>query len=286
MKPGKKMLVPVIFSKDTMDNINYAVRLASDLEFDEVILIHIIDRFRDKKKREWQTESIHQTIEEYLQEREEHACGMMKNYISMLEGKYQELPVAINYEIGVGLYTEKIIEKTYTDQVSMILLSKDKTGKTKNLVLDNINEIIKRVKCPVWVIPSGAMYQPSKHVVYNSDYNENDFITIKKLTNITSTLKSNLTVLHVVNQMGNEEEQKEKGMVNLLSTMIDSQNIEVMTVGRKGETVAESIDNYANHYERDLIVVYKQHYGIIKEIFADKTKQLIKKTEKPVLVYQ
>lgn len=126
----------------------------------------------------------------------------------------QELakPEKINLLLEQDNFIEVIREKVETYNIDFIAMgTKGASALKKSTVGSHTTDVITRVKCPVFVIPEKATYQPPKSVVFPTDFNSiYKPKVLRTLSHILLLNKAELSVLYVSKRQEELSEQQKK----------------------------------------------------------------------------
>ena len=152
----------------------------------------------------------------------------------------------------------------------------------------NNMDLISELKCPVWIIPKGEVYTPIKNIVYATDYNEEDVTNVKKLISLFQDLKPNVTALHITDSRDFNDRVKKAGFKDMLLEKVPYPSLIVKAIHRQNDDdVAQLLADFAETNHTDLVVVLKQNKSFFERLFkANHTKEILKKSELPVLVFR
>jgi len=150
-----------------------------------------------------------------------------------------------------------------------------------------VQDMVRNIECPVWVLPENSEYQPFQKIIYATDYHEEDIPTLQKLLDLTHGLSPDILALHITDNADFEERVKTAGFQKMLETKTAYNHISAKAlVEKNGENLVHLIDSYATMNRTDLIVVLKENKSFLDRIFnPSAAEQIIKATNIPVLVY-
>ncbi|MEA1896906.1 MAG: universal stress protein [Bacteroidota bacterium] len=148
-------------------------------------------------------------------------------------------------------------------------------------------ELIRNVHCPVWLIPKDAEYQPFQHIIYATDYHNEDIPTLKKLIDLTHFVSPQITALHIAENEDFNLRIKNVGFQKMLLAKTEYKKISVKAlVENEGDDIVGLINKYAASYASDLIVLLKENQHFLDRLFKPSTtEKMIKKAKRPVLIY-
>jgi nucleotide-binding universal stress UspA family protein len=224
---------------------------------------------------------LQQGIEQQIEESEK----MLKNLRAEIA---QEMSMDVfsgqSSEIGVAAdITNDMVSQNKADMVVMEGI-KDKSIWEHPA---NNMDVIKNAKCPVWIVPKGAIYKPAQQIVYATDFKEEDVFNLIHLTRLFPHLAPHITALHITDNPDFEERVKKEGFVEMVQkkTAYRNLNVKALFQNKKEDTV-EMLNEYANKKKGDLVVILKENKSFFKRIFqSSTTKKILKSTQLPVLIY-
>lgn len=148
-------------------------------------------------------------------------------------------------------------------------------------------ELIRNVRCPVWLIPKDTEYQPFHHIIYATDYHNEDISTLKKLIDLTHLVSPQITALHITENADFDLRTKNAGFQKMLEAKTDYNKILVKTlVENDGDDITGLINKYAASYTSDLIVLLKENQHFLERLFKPSTtEKMIKEAKQPFLIY-
>lgn len=215
-----------------------------------------------------------------------------KNVLKSIKEKLHNLKHEISPDVSVDVSIETgsmdVIVNQYIEdgKADMVIQENQDEGGFWFLDSTSTNLVIK-AKCPGWLIPPDIKYKPLKKIVFATDYNEADIITIKNLLDITRQLSPEIIALHITDSGDFEEKAKKTGYRD---TIIEKTNYDKITIKsiieNKDEDMEDIINDYAVNANANLIVLLKQNHSFFDKLLkSSSTKKVIKKTRLPVLVF-
>lgn len=150
-----------------------------------------------------------------------------------------------------------------------------------------VKEMMRTMKCPVWVVPEGAEYQGLHHIVYATDYQEEDISTLRRLIEMTHTFSPEIEALHISDNLDFDEKVKKAGFQQMLENKTGYQMISLNTLQeRNGHDMPDLINSYASRTRTDLIVVLKENKNFLERIFnPSSSEKIMEESDKTILVF-
>jgi nucleotide-binding universal stress UspA family protein len=267
--------------KDSKEFVKYALNLASDLQI-SLHLLYVQDPANYALGSSGITGNAQVQIELNLKKMAEEAkkilVDLVRDYAS------SELLVRISTETGIiRTIIEGLIEN---EKINMVLLESRETDGfwTQN---STDMEIIRNVKCPVWIIPKKSGYKPFREIIYATDYKEEDLVTLKKLIGLTQGFSPGITALHITDDYDFDTRIRKEGFHEIVQRKTSYDKISLKSlVNNEGKDLGPLINDYASLINADLIVVLKENHHFIERLFrSSATKAIVQQANIPVLVY-
>ncbi|SMO45455.1 Universal stress protein family protein [Saccharicrinis carchari] len=224
---------------------------------------------------------IHKTMEEFL----ENSKTILQRYMNELSAEVSNnVFTGITVEIGG---TEVSAEKVINDKnIEMAVIESRAEASFWSQTSSNM-DLIRELKCPVWIIPKGDVYRPIKNIVYATDYNEEDVSNLSKLIHLFPHLMPNITALHITDSGDFNNRIKKAGFKEMIQEKLPYANLIVKAIHRENDDdVAQLLADFAETNQTDLAVVLKQNKSFFARLFKENhTKEILEKSEIPVLVF-
>ncbi|WP_234859348.1 universal stress protein [Aquimarina aquimarini] len=192
----RKILVPVDFSKNAMNALQYAVELFK-YERSDFYIIHAYadevydhtnlvsrDDFNELK------EIVHKNSEEAL----ESVLSTIKEISPNPRHEYRTLSL-------FGSLIDEANDLVDRENIDILIMgTRGKTDDRKLTFGSNTLQVLKYVKCPLLAIPSGCSYSAPKNVLFPTNY----LLPFKRrelklLSTLTKSFRSTINFLHVSN---------------------------------------------------------------------------------------
>ena len=196
-----------------------------------------------------------------------------------------ELP-NLEYQVETGHPPDVISEYGRDERVSAVMLS----GSTGSALFsdDSSNvEIIRKVKCPVWIIPEGITYKPFSEILYATDYHEEDLPNLRQLTKLASRFPASITAVHITRDANFDEKAKGKGFAEMIKQETGYEMVSVKVLPEtKGEPIVDELHNFALMMDADLIVLLRENRGFFDRLrHGSRSEKIARETQLPVLIF-
>ncbi len=205
--------------------------------------------------------------------------------VSKLNASDPDLPL-LEFEVKVGAHPDIIEEYCRSKNVSAVMLSGPREKSVLSEHSGNV-EIIRRISCPIWIVPEGITYKPFSEIMYATDYHEEDIPNMKTLAGFASKFPAGITAIHITSDPDFEEKVKGEGFAAMIRKETGYANISLKVLPeQKGEPLVDEIHRFALMIDADLIVLLRENKGFIDRLLhGSRSEKIAKKTQLPVLIY-
>lgn len=151
----------------------------------------------------------------------------------------------------------------------------------------NTYHVIKKSKCPVWVIPEDAAYKDIKKVVFAWDYSQDNHLSFLQLETLLGIFNPEITMLHISKQKTPISDDVYRALQEeIYNTFGEKENIRFDRIySDDPDTFAEITDNYIHDSQADLLAVSFYDRGVLRNIFhGTLVKDLSEIADYPLLV--
>jgi len=210
---------------------------------------------------------------------------VLKKYIDAIGSEISN-HVIVDAIADIGFAAEKANDLVSNNKADMVVLEGRKDDSFWMQASSNM-DVIKKVICPVWIIPKDAVYKPFTEIVYATDYKKEDISSLKKLINTFPHYSPNITALHITDSAAFEERVKKAGFIEMLKKQTDYEHLWVRALYQsKDNELAQLLNEFAIKSKADLLVLLKENKSFFDRIFhSNHTKEILKTAQLPVLIY-
>jgi nucleotide-binding universal stress UspA family protein len=192
----------------------------------------------------------------------------------------------LEYKIETGEMSEIIKEYCTDKKVDTVMISS--TKERSWLSGDSYQiDLIRKLSCPVWVIPEGIAYKSFSEILYATDYNQEDIPNLKLLARFAARFPASITVVHVSEDIDFEEKVKGAGFARMIRDetgydMIDHKVLQE----KKGEPLVRELNDFALMVDADLVVLLRENRGLIDRLLhGSRSEKIARETQLPVLIF-
>lgn len=287
----RKILVPIDFSAPSQNAARFAVLLASKYG-SEIKLLHVFNSPMVDMIPFTDAASIQVDIDiSYNVLRKNAKDHLLKFYNDLIEfaDKLGLSHNKIGYSLVEGYAAYGIIEMSRRYKPGIIVMGTKGEGfRSTELVGSVATEVSDETHLPLLVIPEAAVLKgvdEVKNVLYTTNFDDSDFVAIRKLLSITSNFNVNLFCIHVSDD---PESHMIKAKMNSVKEYFNEVNPKISvecSIIKEKDTV-KAFNQYIHEKNINLVALTVQKRNLIyKLINPSVTKKMLFKSDIPVLLF-
>lgn len=273
----KTILVPIDFSKNADNALNYAISLAKK-EKAKIILLHAfnIAYLSPDVPIEYFSEHFSAIEQESKKKLDALCLKIRKSGIIKCESIHEE-----------GFTVDIILDAIKKKKVSMVVMGTQGASGIKEVLMgSNTAKVISKASCPVIAVPEKASFDGIKRIVYATDYRSSDIVALKQLVDIAKVFKSWINVVHIADGeyvRENEEKYIEK-FAKKVKQKIDYKNISFQLLYSKD--IEKKLEQYIKKESVSILAMSTKHRNLIEQLFGRSiTKKLAYHTGIPLIAF-
>ncbi|MBN2275083.1 MAG: universal stress protein [Bacteroidales bacterium] len=291
VKSLKKIFVPVDYSECSVFACRYALKIASLLQA-EIKLFHTyyspaFDLIELASAVQTQT----QLKEEALSNLEASENETMKSFIQSLHDFIAEsnlAPVDISFEIKPGVPEDEIRRFSEWYEPDLVVMGTHGKGSGVSSIMGSVTAaIIGKINYPVLAIPEKYKFIGEKNikkVMYVTDFNESDFLSIRNLMNLTDQLGLDIYCTHIGDDPKSWDKIRMEGLMEYFRKSYGEAQVGYSFISQKN--LLEDLDQLIRDKEINILSVTSHRRNIIEKLFrTNMTKKLFYHTSIPLLVF-
>lgn len=287
----RKILVPIDFSTPSQNAARFAVHLASKYG-SEIKLVHVFNSpmvdmipFTDAASIQIDIDISYNVLQKNAKDKLLKFYVDLKSFANELGFGY----IKIGYSLIEGYAAYGVIEMGLRYKPGIIVMGTKGEGyRSTELVGSVATEVSDETKIPLLVIPEAAVLKgvdEVKNVLYTTNYDESDFVAIRKLISITSTFSVNIHCLHVTDEPDSAIEKANMSKLKEYFSEI-SPKVKVYCSIVKGKDITKIFKNYISENSINLVALTHQKRNLIYKMFNPSiTKKLLYTSDVPVLIF-
>lgn len=274
----KTILIPTDFSAASENALAYALTLAKEFN-SEITLLHAYHTIPAQpeipsRDHEEELKQLRTASEQKL----EAVCSDIRK-LSQLE---------CNSILVEGYAKNEIVSHACEGDSDLLVMATESINPIDKIVFGTITgKVLKKVKCPILIVPQEASFQHPKKIAFALDYHESDLKDLRFMIELAQKFKTELHVLRVA-ATGADKDFEDKLMKDF-KERIDQEiaDCDITWHLVSGENVAKALGEFAASNSIDLLATAKSKLNFLKKVFSGSiTQKLFYKTHIPLLIFQ
>lgn len=282
MKTIRKILFPTDFSETANNAFRYCLRLADEYEA-SIVLLHVV-------YPEYQVMDVPVMAMQATQDKVEGARTLLQSFIdaalveAVNDKPFKQIPT-IRPDVEVGEPVSVITKIAKLEAADMIVMGTRGEHNALEKFFGSITTgVLEWAHCPVWVIPEEASYNSIDIATYATDLRDADPYHIWKASQLLDPFHPIMHCIHVSNN-GQSGQMDLNDIETFFATNAPTLQINFHQLA--GKSVAESLAEFSDTHDVDVIVMYAPHHTFLERIFyTSQTKRLALNSRIPLLFYK
>jgi nucleotide-binding universal stress UspA family protein len=287
----KRILVPVDYSECSRFACRFAIKIACKLDA-EIRLFHtyyspafdLIELAGAVQTQSQLREEVSANLEESEKEAMDSFLKGLKEYLTTCG-----MPaVKFGYDIVPGVPEDEIIH--FSEQYDPDLVVMGTKGKDTGVgsIMGSVTAaVINRIKFPVLAIPEKYTFvgeKNIKNVLYVTDFDESDFLTLKSLMNLTDQLDLDIHCVHIGDDPDSWDKVKMEGLMSYFRQAYGKTQVTYSFINQKNLLV--DLDQLILDKSINILSLTAHRQNIVEKLFKpNRTKKLFYHTSIPLLVF-
>jgi len=273
----KNILVPIDFSKDSMNAFENAIAFANNLG-SSLRIIHI-RKTKDYDKPfilEKPDTKYGKTVEDFCKEIVE------KNRLKYTGGG------KFDYIIGKGKIYQGIINQAVKDNTDLIIMGTHGVSGFEEFWLgSNAYRVVSKSPCPVLTVRTGFRKKTIKKIILPIDAHRETRQKVPFTTEIALSLGAEIHIVDVRSTKRKDIQKRLTKYADQVFQYVDKRNVKVIRTSRYGSDIVDLTISYAVHTDADLISIVSNQRGTPLKIGVSSTaQQLVNHSPIPILSMQ
>ncbi len=287
-----KILVPVDYSESSVQACRYALKIASKAKA-ELFLFHafyspafdLIELSGNKSTQK----KLREEVTQKLMVNEKVTMQAFRERIVHFPEAKKISPDQLLTDIHAGEAKKEIPALCATYRPDLVVMGSHGRSDDSKSILGSITEYaIKRLPYPILSVPvhySFVGHEKVNNILFLTDYDESDFVSIKKLMGFAHLMNMSIYCLHIGSQVEKWDELKMNGLKQYFKTTYHTVKVEC-DILNKTDSKINSINQYVLEKNINIISITTRKRNIIEKYLKPSlTKKLFYQTNIPLLVF-
>ncbi len=274
----KRILIPVDFSKDSVNAVKYGINMANKL-LSDVRLIHV--KTGDNYAPEFARNEVMLRINNQLEEWMTELLDSVKSGYYVNKGK-------IDWRIRKGNVVHEISNQAKYDDTSLIVVaSHGASGFQDEFIGSNAYRLVANAPCPVIVVRYGVRYDAEiSKIVVPVDFEKECSKKVPVVAGLASVYKAKIDLVGLRDSSFSHVLIRIKSQMNLIERFIKGHaDLEVGKKVLSGRNLSRQLREYAKEIDADLIAIRIHHStNPFANIFRPFANDMVNHSSIPVLV--
>jgi nucleotide-binding universal stress UspA family protein len=272
----KKIIVATDFSENSDSALAYATFLAKQFKA-ELLVVHIFFPVVPLDPNLAYDTIAPSTLQE----------EMVKSYevqLKTIVDSLEEKQIKVKSELIVGSLSSSIADFAKTKKADLIIVGKTPDPSFFDRLTDSTaSSVVNNTSVPVLIVPAHSHTPSFKHIIYGTELESEEKNVLAKVFELAKALDSKITLIKVNADFELNVQDDEQ----LLKDIQEGFSKEKFTFEAiKADNVSEGLLNSAHTHKADLLVVAGHHHNFLSDLInPSKSKEIINKTDIPLLVY-
>ena len=274
----KRILIPVDFSKDSVNAVKYGISMANKLEAD-VRLIHV--KTGDNYAPEFAGNEMMFRINDQLELWMNELLDAVKNSYYVNRGK-------IDWKIRIGNVVNEISNQAKYDDTSLIVVaSHGISGFQDKFIGSNAYRLVANAPCPVIVVRHGVQYDADiARIVVPVDFDKECSKKVPVVAGLANVYKAKINLVGLRDSLFSHVLVRIKTQMNLIERFINNHaDLKIEKSVLSGRNLSRQLREYAEEIDADLIAIRIHHStNPFSNIFRPFANDMVNYSSIPVLV--
>lgn len=292
MKTIRRILVPVDFSDHSKSACLYALNLASKFDA-EIKILHVYYAPIVDLVPITDAYSIQVDMDINLREMEAAARKSLNAFVAEIRkaaaGQGME-GLRIGYSLREGIVEDEIARVARDYKPGIIVLgTRGKGEKQSDIIGSVVYKVLDRTRVPVLAIPVHSSYDTGgevKNIVYATDFDDSDYVAIRRLIQIVSAFRVKIHCIHVSKDRKKTwENVKMEALKDYFKKVHKGLKVECHLL--EGEDLMQKAEEFSGTHKIDLFAFTNRKRGLISRLFLpDITRKMISQSRIPLLIFR
>jgi nucleotide-binding universal stress UspA family protein len=287
----KKILVPVDYSECSTFASRYAVKIACKVGAEIRFFHTYYSPAFDLIELAGAVQTQAQLREEVTNNLEESERATAESFIQRMRDYVKECGIqssGFSYEIAPGVPEDEIIRYSEDYLPDLVVMGTHGKGTGVSAIMGSVTaSVINRISLPIMAIPEKYTFvgeKNVKNVLYVTDFDESDFLSLRKLMNLTEQLDLDIHCVHIGDNTRAWDQVKMDGLMEYFKKAYGKTQVTYSFVQPKN--LLEDLDRLIKDRNINIISLTSHRRNIIDKLFRPSiTKKLFYHTSIPLLVF-
>ncbi len=258
----KKVVLPTDFSENAYNAISYALELFRD----EDCTFYLMNTYTPAV---YQAEYVlHSPGQIGLGDMyQSHSMDQLEELKQELERRYKNPKHHLFTHSAFNTVVDEVEALVENEGADLVVMgTQGATGAKEILFGTHTVHVLKRLKCPIVVVPSGYAYEAPVSILFPTDYEvAYDDLPFKVLLDIATLHTSRIEVMHVSTgfELTDSQQQHKKGLKRILSKTPHGFH------DLPGQEIIAAINNFQQQSQYNFLVMVRNKHTFLERLFIE-----------------
>ena len=172
-----------------------------------------------------------------------------------------------------------IIEISKEINPDLVLIGRKDKHTERGMFAGDIGQgLLKRLSCPIMIVPCHPNGSILKNILYATDFEEADISAVENLIPIAAKVNAKIHFVHVTTEKQYKGTDQMEWFKEMLTQRVDYKNLEFKVIF--SENIEEKLKGYSELIHADLVaLLYREEKGFFQNLF---NKSLVKKLDNQI----
>jgi len=287
----KRILVPVDYSECSRFACRFAIKIACKLGA-EIRLFHTYySPAFDLIELAGAVQTQSQLREEVTTNLEESEKDTIESFIQGLKDYVKDcgMPaVKLTYEITPGVPEDEIIRFSASYLPDLVIMGTRGKGTGVGAIMGSVTaSVINHISFPILAIPEKYTFigeKNVKNILYVTDFDESDFLTLKSLMNLTDQLELDIHCVHIGSNPKSWDKVRMEGLMEYFRKSYGKTQVTYSFINQKN--LLNDLDQLIRDKNINILSLTAHRQSIVEKLFKPNiTKKLFYHTSIPLMVF-
>lgn len=270
------ILFPTDFSEASHNAFAYCLHLAETLS-SRILLLHVT--FDTPFQSNW-------VPAEFVQALKEEKTEMAMNYFHAYQREAQLVlgkSIEVSPMIVSGFASDEIVRVSQREDISLVVMGTMGMDSVSEKIFGSVTtKVMESAHCPVLAIPEEATYQPLKHIMYATSFDQADRVVIRQLLEFSELFGASLSCSHIRSQQGYWDKTDIQTFEDVYRLEVEEERLRFYI--SNDPDVVHGLNRFVEEHKVDMVVMLKhrQHY-LDKILRESHTREMALHTATPLL---
>lgn len=287
----KRILVPVDYSECSKFACRFAIKIACKVGADIKLFHTYYSPAFDLIELAGAVQTQSQLREEVTTNLEDSEKETMEGFIQGLREYVREncLPaIKFSYDITPGVPEDEIIRFSDNYVPDLIIMGTKGKGTGMGAIMGSVTaSVVNRIAYPLLAIPEKYTFVGEKNVknlLYVTDFDESDFLTLKSLILLTDQLDLDIHCVHIGDDPKSWDKVRMEGLMDYFRKAYGKTQVSYSFISQKN--LLYDLDELIRHKSINILSLTAHRQTIVDKLFKPNiTKKLFYHTSIPLLVF-